>query len=79
MKVSGKVIKGNKFAFNGCHKIYIIESEEDENEALSMGYEILCVGKLKETFENSCGLRFIRNWKLDKLYVPQFQKTVTFD
>ena len=80
MKVNGKVINGDRFAFDGCHKIYIIESDENEAEAIKEGYDkILPIELLPETFENSCPFRFIRNWDLNILYVPQCEETVTFN
>ena len=42
------------------------------------GYEILDISQLIKTYKDSCELRFIRNWKLDKLYVAQFED-VTFE
>lgn len=61
------------FAYDGCHKIYILEDESDESEALDYGYEILPINLLKEKYNESCDLKFIRNWKLDKLYARQFE------
>ena len=67
-------ITDNKFAYEGCHKIYTIEDEADEEKAVKAGYKILNISELADTYKNSCGLRFINNWKLDKTYVKQFQK-----
>lgn len=76
MKINGiEVVTNGKFAYDGCHKIYIIEDEENEEEA-SDGYKILPIEKLKETYENSCELKFIHNWNLDKTYVAQFEEAV---
>jgi hypothetical protein len=72
MKVNGKKINGNKFAYDECHKIYILEDEQDVDEALKYGYRIYPISSLQEKFEDSCGLQFIQNWKLDKRYVDQF-------
>ena len=54
--------------------------EEDGNEEKSheCGYKILDISQLMKTYEYSCELRFIRNWKLDKLYVAQFENA-TFE
>jgi hypothetical protein len=72
--VNGRTIKSNGFfAYDGCHKIYILEDEIDVENAKKLEYDILPIKKLRETFENSCELRFISNWKLDKLYVQQFE------
>lgn len=73
MKVNGIEIIGDKFAYDGCHKIYIIEDVDDWRTALESGYKILPIEKLEETYEKSCSLKFISNWKLDKRYVPQFE------
>lgn len=62
-----------KFAFDGCHKIYLIETDGDEVEAIKTGYIIMPIKLLAVTFDRSCGLRFIHNWKLDKTYISQFE------
>lgn len=77
MKINGKEITAEKFAFDGCHKIYLIENENDESEAKRCKYNLLPVSELKETFKNSCGLRFIRFWNLDKApVVGQFEDAI---
>lgn len=78
MKVNNVEVVGSKFAYDGCHKIYIIEDREDEQKAIDCEYEILPISDLINTYLNSCELRFIRNWKLDKLYVGQYEN-VTFE
>lgn len=75
MKINGiEVVTNGKFAYDGCHKIYIIEDEQDEKEAIEFEYDLLPIEKLKETYEDSCPLKFISNWKLDKYYVSQFKE-----
>lgn len=76
MKINNKEVIGNKFAYDTCHKIYIIEDEEDLKNAKEIGYKIYDIKDLKEAYENSCPLRFIDNWKLDKCYVAQFENAV---
>ncbi len=76
MKVNNKEIKGNEFAYDGCHKIYIIEDLEDKVNAIELEYDILPITELKNTFINSCDLRFINNWKLNTIYVAQFEKAI---
>ena len=68
MKVNGMTVIGNKFAYDGCHKIYVIESAQDEKEALHYGYKIYPIERLENIYIMSCPLRFIVNWKLDKVY-----------
>lgn len=74
MKVNGKEIKGNKFAYDGCHKIYICEDKEDIKEAVELSYGIFDIRQIEEIYEDSCPLRFISNWKLDKNYIEQFSQ-----
>lgn len=76
MRINGKEILGKEFAFDGCHKIYIIEDDDDKKMAIEYGYIIKNIDELKDTFVNSCPLRFISNWKLDKTYVYQGEKAI---
>ena len=54
------------FAYDGCHKIYILEDEADEQLAREYDYYIYAINELYDTFKSSCPLRFINNWKLTK-------------
>jgi hypothetical protein len=74
MTINGKKTAATRFAYDGCHKIYLLESEEDAAEAKGAGYGILPISKLKEVFDNSCGLQFISNWGLNKQYVSQCER-----
>lgn len=76
MKVNGKEIKGKGIAYDGCHKIYIIEDKQDEIEAHKMGYELYVLDILEKIYNNSCPLRFISNWKLDKNFVKQCEVAI---
>ena len=76
MKINGQLIDSKKFAYDGCHKIYIIEDETDLDKAINTGYNIYPIEILPDTYENSCELRFISNWKLDKQYVAQFEDCI---
>lgn len=78
MKINGKTVVGNEFAYEGCHKIYIIENEENRKQAIKFGYEVYPIDLLEETFENACSLRFISNWDMDIRYVNQFEENVEF-
>ena len=73
MKVNNIKINGNMFAYDGCHKIYIIEDESDRLNAIEYGYKIKFIEDLATTWANSCSLKFIYNWKLTKTYVAQFE------
>jgi hypothetical protein len=78
MKINGEIIRAKEFAFDGCHKIYICESASESEEAMQSGYVILPIDQLESTYERSCELRFISNWKLDKSFVEQFTDVVEF-
>ena len=75
MKINDVDVLGNRFAFDGCHKIYIIEDNNDYNEAVSCGYNIHDINELEHIYrDETCDLVFISNWKLTKRYVEQFEK-----
>ena len=76
MQINGKKVTQKQFAYDGCHKIYLLDDETDVKEALACDYEIHDISKLQETFYASCGLRFIHNWKLTKTYVNQFDNAI---
>lgn len=79
MTINGKETNATHFAYDGCHKIYLLEDENDEREARSNEYEIRPIKQVEKVFHNSCGLQFINNWKLDKCFVSQFEAGVSFD
>ena len=74
MKINGQQTNAKEFAYDGCHKIYILESKNDRDEAQDCGYDILPIENLRKAFSKSCGLQFISNWKLSKHFVDQFQE-----
>jgi len=76
MKINSKEIIGNEFAYDGCHKMYVIEDEIDKQEAIEAGYEILDISEIEKTYLYSCELRFIHNWKLCTTYVSQFENAI---
>jgi hypothetical protein len=78
MKINGKEVTAEKFAYEGCHKIYVIDTPEEEAQALKYGYNIYPIKEIREAYEGSCSLKFISNWPLDDnnfvSYVAQFEK-----
>ena len=76
MIINNKNTEAEEFAYDGCHKIYLIEDEEDRKDALCTGYDLYPVSVLKEKFNTSCPLRFINNWKCSKQFVNQFEDAV---
>ncbi len=77
MKINGKEVTAEKFAFEGCHKIYVIDTPEEEAQALKYGYNIYPIEEIREAYEGSCSLKFISSWPLDTdefvSYVGQFE------
>jgi hypothetical protein len=74
MKINNIPTTAKEFAYDGCHKIYLLESEKDKQEALKCGFEIKPISELKDTYLNSCGLVFISSWDLHTQFVKQFEK-----
>lgn len=66
-------ITEDKFAYDGCHKIYMLNNDKEAEEAKKFGYSILPIEDLEKTFINSCELRFIQTWDLKKTYIDQFE------
>lgn len=80
MKIGKHKIKAKEFFFDGCHKIYLIETPHDKKEFLNKGWEkndIYPIEQIIEIYRSSCPLKFIDTCKL-KTIVPQFATQVTF-
>lgn len=71
--VNGAVVTARNFAYDRCHKIYLLESPAEEAQAKECGYAILPIDRLADAYETSCELRFINNWSLTKTYAGQFE------
>lgn len=54
-------------AYDGCHKLYFLPTSEHVAEAVGMGYGIYQAGELPDLYHNSCSLKFISQWGLDRL------------
>ena len=73
MNINGLETTATQFAYDGCHKIYLLENVGDAENASATGYGILPIEDLEDVFNNSCPLRFISDWALRKTYVAQFE------
>jgi hypothetical protein len=78
VKINNMETNAKQIAYDGCHKIYLIESMDDLREAIAAKYQIHPIEDLESAYMDSCSLRFINNWKLDKTFVPQFAEEVEF-
>ena len=76
VNINGTEIYADEFAYDGCHKIYLLESEEERQEAIEAGYQICSVNDLEEIYWDSCPLRFISTWNLDQIIPQCFEKTL---
>ena len=61
------------FAYDDCHKIYLLEDTTDIEQAKQSHYKIYHISFLQDAYNTSCSLRFINNWKLTKTIIPQFK------
>jgi hypothetical protein len=78
MTINGNPVTAKSFAYDGCHKIYLIASKDEEMDATSEDYDIYPISKLQEKFEKSCSLRFISNWNLSKKDIAKQFEVVEF-
>ena len=53
-----------EFAWDGCHKLYLMNTEKDRQEFLEHGYTLFPIEKLKECYDSSCSLKFISDGDL---------------
>ena len=78
IKINGKAIIGDQFAYEGCHKIYIINTPEEEAQALEYGYNIYPIKEIEQVYKDSCSFKFISNWPLNVSYADQCEEA-TFE
>lgn len=68
LMINGCTIEHNGyFAYDACHKIYILRNKSEEEEAKSLDYQILPIGQLELAWDRSCPLRFICYWSLEPI------------
>ena len=60
------------FGFDGCHKFYLVENEEDQHMLEELGYTIYKIEDLPREWAGSCPLRFIDSADLERVFVHQF-------
>ena len=81
VKINGWRTAALAFAYDGCHKIYLIENMEDVPEILEYGYTILPIQELPRIYcEDACPLRFISTWSetLDSVIPQGYEGTAKF-
>lgn len=66
-KVYEKAPNAHQVAWDTCHKIYVLENEEEVEQAKNAHYEIVDIDStLDFVWESSCNSRFIRFWDTSK-------------
>lgn len=82
IKINGVEIKVNqsventRFAYEGCHKIYICETPEEEERMKELGYKLIPLPEIEKFYSSSCGLKFISNSDLSTDYAEQCKEAV---
>ena len=80
IKINETEINAESFAFDGCHKLYVLNDRKEENEAKELGYNIYPISSLPKAFVRSCPLRFIDEWGGDfNTIVGQCSNKVVFE
>ena len=74
MKINNQETHAQFFAYDGCHKIYLIDTEKQLQEFQGSRYQIKPISELKRTFDDSCGLRFVNSADLKITFVKQYEK-----
>ena len=75
--INDKEIKGNKFVWDNCHKIYIIESDNDLIDCMEKwgtlvnGTDLFDITEIERIWDKCCFLKFISPWNLDGWYCKQ--------
>lgn len=80
LNINGEVVEATEFAYDGCHKIYLIMFGGDRGLMLECGYtedDIYPVEMLPEVWEATCPLRFISSADLSLHYVEQCDQTAS--
>ena len=70
--INGKVVEGDNFAYDGRHDAYVLESLEDELQALRMGLKVYPIASITKAFTDFYGLRAIQNWEHTVSYVSRY-------
>ena len=70
--INGREITETAFAFDGCHKIYLLH-EWQYQEYRDLDYDIYDIDGLPLAWVDTCPLRFINSGDLQQTIVGQFE------
>ena len=74
MRINGKEVKATEFFFDGCHKIYVADSDEGYRQMYAAGWDDgdkHPITELPAIWAASCPLRFINSADLQRSFVRQ--------
>jgi hypothetical protein len=54
-----------RLAFDGCHKIYLIQSQAEADDAEQYGYGIYDAAMIRTLIASSCFLVYVHAWDID--------------
>lgn len=66
-------VVGWKLVYDGCHKIFVLTSHDQESELEAAGYkpaDIYPADQVRALWEKSCPLRFVHHWNLEAQGMP---------
>jgi len=70
-KINGVKTTATCFAFDECHKIYLIEDMKYVPEAIKYGYPLFPIDMIAQKWEECCPLRYIQTWEDFDTIIPQ--------
>lgn len=54
----------HQIAFDGCHKLYVLDSPAAIEDAVDIGYDLYPAAQVRDLIAQSCGLVFVNRWAL---------------
>lgn len=72
--INGKEFTATEFFFDGCHKIYLVDTEEGRRQMFSAGWDerdVYPIEELPAVWVDTCPLRFITSADLSRRYIDQ--------
>ena len=79
MKINGQKITAKKFAWDECHKIYLINTKKDEQTYREYEYDLFPIEELESAYGRSCCLRFISHGDVELPDVVSQFETAVFE
>jgi len=55
-----------QIAFDGCHKLYLVDGPGEVSDARANGYDLYPAKEIRALVNRSCGLVFVNAWNLGK-------------